>query len=98
MSDPAPTPTVQLGCGTLILIAIIVAIFSQGGHRDELRKIQHRLDRIEKLLEEGRSLKTGTREGGKPSRPEATTLDPSSESAIPASDTNPPSTTGAGEK
>ncbi len=42
---------VSLGCGTLILIAIIVAIFSNGGTKKEMRKIEERLERIERKLE-----------------------------------------------
>jgi F0F1-type ATP synthase membrane subunit b/b' len=41
----------SLGCGTLILIAIIVAIFSNGGTKKELQAIENRLERIEKKLE-----------------------------------------------
>ena len=40
--------TVSLGCGTLILIAIIVLIFGNAGSNKEL---DQRLDRIEKQLE-----------------------------------------------
>lgn len=69
MSDSSRTPQVQLGCGTLILIAIIVAIFSQGGEREELRKIQNRLDRIERILEDGLMPKAGMRESEAPTRP-----------------------------
>ncbi len=48
-----------LGCGTLIIIAIIVAIFSRGGADDisELRKeiqsLQQKIDRIEVKLDAG---------------------------------------------
>lgn len=42
---------VSLGCGTLILIAIIVAIFSNGGTKDRLLRIEQKLERIEQKLE-----------------------------------------------
>jgi len=42
-----------LGCGTLILIALIVIIFSKGGTnelKDELRKSTSKLDNLEKAI------------------------------------------------
>ena len=42
-----------LGCGTLILIALIVIIFSKGGIgelKDELRRANTKLDRLESSL------------------------------------------------
>ena len=50
MSD-TPNPHVQLGCGTLILIAIIVALFSNMGTKEELKEIRKQLDRIESKLD-----------------------------------------------
>jgi hypothetical protein len=47
------SPKVQLGCGTLILIAIIVAVFSQCGMKNELDSIHRQLDRIERHLDPG---------------------------------------------
>ncbi|MGJ8696706.1 MAG: hypothetical protein ACSHYF_10335 [Verrucomicrobiaceae bacterium] len=50
-----PNQSVSLGCGSLILIAIIVLIFgSQGSNKDiekRLDEMDKKLDRIEKLLE-----------------------------------------------
>jgi outer membrane murein-binding lipoprotein Lpp len=49
------TPKVQLGCGTLILIAIIVMIFSGGNDNRKLRKeieqLNEKVDRIEQKLD-----------------------------------------------
>lgn len=46
---------VSLGCGTLILIAIIVLIFGNRGSNDELDRrldrIESQLDKIEKKME-----------------------------------------------
>jgi hypothetical protein len=57
---------VSLGCGTLILIAIIVAVCSGAATRDlaplhrRLDDLDHRLERIERRLEEiSRNLKQG---------------------------------------
>jgi len=96
MSDPAPTPTVQLGCGTLILIALIVAIFSQGGHRNELRSIQNRLDRIEKLLSKDGSLDRHPQDPGHPIKTNSPnpTPDPPDTQPNPPPDNNPPSASG----
>jgi hypothetical protein len=44
---------VNLGCGTLILIAIIVAICSGGGNRQtDLSPVLHRLDTVDRKLEQ----------------------------------------------
>ncbi|HMP01650.1 MAG TPA: hypothetical protein PKD86_11125 [Gemmatales bacterium] len=40
MGDDKRTQQVSLGCGTLILIALIVLIFSGGGTRDLEREVQ----------------------------------------------------------
>jgi ArsR family metal-binding transcriptional regulator len=55
----AGTPTdtrVQLGCGTLIIIAIIVALFSGGRsdsrQRRQLEEMNERLDRLEQKIDE----------------------------------------------
>ena len=49
------SPKVQLGCGTLILIAIIVMIFSDGGSnrkvRKELEALNAKVDRLEKKID-----------------------------------------------
>ena len=54
MSD-VPDQKVSLGCGTLIIIALIDLFFSNAGKNDELEKkvdaMDKKLDRIEKLLE-----------------------------------------------
>jgi hypothetical protein len=44
-------PNVSLGCGTLILIAIIVAIFS-GGNKDEIRALRTEVRALEKKIDE----------------------------------------------
>jgi hypothetical protein len=43
-------PNVSLGCGTLILIAIIVAIFS-GGNKDEIRALRNDFQALEKKID-----------------------------------------------
>ena len=45
---------VSLGCGTLILIALIVMIFSHGSRNDktDLGPVLHKLDAIEKRLDQ----------------------------------------------
>ena len=47
---------VQLGCGTLIIIAIIVMIFSKGSDTDKLRgqldEMKKQLDRLEKKVDD----------------------------------------------
>ena len=46
---------VQLGCGTLILIAIIVAIFSGGNQekklRNDIRELHEKVDRLERKID-----------------------------------------------
>ena len=43
---------VSLGCGTLILIAIIVAIFSKSGdNSDEIRDLQREIEKMEQQLD-----------------------------------------------
>ena len=43
---------VSLGCGTLILIALIVLIFSNAGRNDNLKPVLERLDKIERQLDD----------------------------------------------
>lgn len=54
MSQPSDQK-VSLGCGTLILIAIIVLIFGNSGSNQEieekLNKIEKRLEKIEQKLD-----------------------------------------------
>lgn len=40
MADANPNQAVSLGCGTLILIALIVLIFGRGGDDELKKKIQ----------------------------------------------------------
>lgn len=46
---------VQLGCGTLIIIAIIVMIFSGGSNerklRKEIRELHEKVDRLEQKID-----------------------------------------------
>lgn len=55
---------VQLGCGTLIVIAIIVMIFSGGRSdketRKELRDLNRKIDRLEKKIDAISAPKTET--------------------------------------
>lgn len=48
--DTGGTP-VSLGCGTLILIAIIVAIFSGGGESSEIRALQRDVQSLEQKID-----------------------------------------------
>ena len=59
MTDMTDMPTdnkVQLGCGTLIIIAIIVMLFSGGSDsrklRGQLDDVNRKLDRLEKKVDE----------------------------------------------
>lgn len=55
LGQASQKPTVQLGCQTLILIALIVAIFTGGGTGDVKRRVTEsnsRLHRIEQKLNE----------------------------------------------
>jgi hypothetical protein len=56
VSDKPINNTVQLGCGTLILIAIIVMVFSGGSdakkQRRQLEDMNRKIDRIEKKIDE----------------------------------------------
>jgi Sec-independent protein translocase protein TatA len=49
------TPKVQLGCGTLILIAIIVILFSGDRSdrklRNEIRQLRETVERLEKKID-----------------------------------------------
>jgi outer membrane murein-binding lipoprotein Lpp len=55
MSTSPTENQVQLGCGTLILIAIIVMIFSGGGDIDKLQtsidELQTKVDRLEQKID-----------------------------------------------
>ena len=50
------TNNVQLGCGTLILIAIIVMVFSGGDDAKKLRgqldEVDRKIDRLEKKIDD----------------------------------------------
>ena len=59
MADEQRTRDVSLGCGTLILIALIVLIFSQGGTHDLELEVQGLRSEIGKLTT---SVDTQTRE------------------------------------
>ena len=52
----ADTNNVQLGCGTLILIAIIVMVFSGGDDakklRGQLEEVDRKIDRLEKKIDD----------------------------------------------
>lgn len=54
-TDPTNTPKVQLGCGTLILIALIVMFFSGAGKdralRKEIRELRETVERLEKKID-----------------------------------------------
>jgi hypothetical protein len=54
-TNRSQTPKVQLGCGTLILIALIVMLFSDGGSNRKLRKeieaLNAKIDRLEKKID-----------------------------------------------
>lgn len=56
MAEQQTDNKVQLGCGTLIIIAIIVMLFSGDRDskrlRDELVEVNEKLDRIEQKLDE----------------------------------------------
>jgi hypothetical protein len=55
MTDKPVDNKVQLGCGTLIVIAIIVALFSGSSDsrkvRSELAEVNQRLERLEQKLD-----------------------------------------------
>jgi outer membrane murein-binding lipoprotein Lpp len=56
MTDLPTDNKVQLGCGTLIIIAIIVMLFSGGSDSKKLRgqldDVNRKLDRLEKKIDE----------------------------------------------
>ena len=56
MTDMPTNNKVQLGCGTLIIIAIIVMLFSGGNDSRRLRRqlddVNLKLDRLEKKIDE----------------------------------------------
>ena len=56
MNDMPTNNKVQLGCGTLIVIAIIVMLFSGGNDsrklRGQLDDVNQKLDRLEKKIDE----------------------------------------------
>lgn len=49
MADDTRTTQVNLGCGTLILIALIVLIFSGRGNDDLKREVQSLSDKVTEL-------------------------------------------------
>ena len=50
-NDNSVTPKVGLGCGTLIIIALIVLVFSNAGDdEEEFRKLNEKLDSMESSL------------------------------------------------
>jgi hypothetical protein len=69
MTDMPTDNKVQLGCGTLIIIAIIVMLFSGGSDSKKLRAqlddVNRKLDRLEKKLDE-LSQKVGQPPAGTP--------------------------------
>ena len=56
MADASTNNNVQLGCGTLILIAIIVMVFSGGNDTKKLRgqldEVNKKIDRLEKKIDD----------------------------------------------
>ena len=56
MTDMPTDNKVQLGCGSLIIIAIIVMLFSGGSDSKKLRgqldDVNRKLDRLEKKIDE----------------------------------------------
>jgi outer membrane murein-binding lipoprotein Lpp len=56
MSDSNPNNGVQLGCGTLIVIALIVMFFSGGRDTDKILKsvneLNAKVDRLEQKIDE----------------------------------------------
>jgi chaperonin cofactor prefoldin len=56
MADVSTNNNVQLGCGTLILIAIIVMVFSGGNEsktlRGQLEGVDRKIDRLEKKIDD----------------------------------------------
>ena len=56
MTDQRVDNKVQLGCGTLIVIAIIVMLFSGGNEsrklRNQLDEVEQKIDRLEKKIDE----------------------------------------------
>ena len=56
MSETATDNKVQLGCGTLIVIAIIVMLFSGGNDsrklRNEIDDLSRQIDRLEKKIDD----------------------------------------------
>ena len=56
MADDRTNNNVQLGCGTLILIAIIVMVFSGGNDTKKLRgqldEVNGKIDRLEKKIDD----------------------------------------------
>jgi hypothetical protein len=55
MTDKSPDNKVQLGCGTLIVISIIVALFSGSSDarriKGDLEEVNQRLERLEQKLD-----------------------------------------------
>ena len=69
MTDTPANNRVQLGCGTLIIIAIIVMLFSGGNDsrklRSQLDDLGRKVDRLEKKIDE-LSVKLGQPPAGNP--------------------------------
>jgi phosphate uptake regulator len=69
MTDMPSDNKVQLGCGTLIIIAIIVMLFSGGNDsrklQRQLEELDRKVDRLEKKIDE-LSLKLGQAPAGTP--------------------------------
>jgi hypothetical protein len=69
MTDTPANNKVQLGCGTLIIIAIIVMLFSGGNDsrkvRAQLDDLGRKVDRLEKTIDE-LSVKLGQAPAGTP--------------------------------
>ena len=69
MADLPADNKVQLGCGTLIIIAIIVMLFSGGNDSRKLQRqldeLDRKVDRLEKKIDE-LSLKLGQAPAGTP--------------------------------
>ena len=56
MASKSADPRVQLGCGTLIIIALIVSLFSGGSDskklRNQLDDMNRKIDRLEKKVDD----------------------------------------------
>ena len=52
MSEQRTNNKVQLGCWTLVIIAVIVMIFSGDRNSDELQELDRKVDRLERKIDE----------------------------------------------